>query len=97
MIDPNEENTDENLKIIEYLPPICESFLRYVLDIIILNPLHDIILSYDNNKQNGINPYQSDDRSIDFSKSTDLDKELFSWKCEVEWPCISGIYINTKY
>ncbi|CAA9989020.1 DNA polymerase epsilon, catalytic subunit a, putative [Plasmodium knowlesi strain H] len=44
---PNEENTDENLKIIEYLPPICESFLRYVLDVITLNPLQDIITMYD--------------------------------------------------
>ncbi|CAC9696379.1 DNA polymerase epsilon, catalytic subunit a, putative [Plasmodium sp. DRC-Itaito] len=62
--DPNEENTDENLKIIEYLPPICESFLRYVLDIIILNPLHDIILSYDNKKENGIDSYHSDHQMI---------------------------------
>ncbi|GAW81728.1 DNA polymerase epsilon, catalytic subunit a [Plasmodium gonderi] len=53
---PNEENTDENLKIIEYLPPICESFLRYVLDVITLNPLQDIVALYEkwnhhNNKQ----------------------------------------------
>lgn len=45
---PTEENTDENLKVIEYLPPICESFLRYVLDIVTLNPLYDVIEEYSN-------------------------------------------------
>ncbi|CAD2095637.1 DNA polymerase epsilon catalytic subunit A, putative [Plasmodium vinckei lentum] len=52
---PNEENTDENLKIIEYLPPICESFLRYVLDAITLNPLQDILTLYENKAKLGAN------------------------------------------
>ncbi|SCP04971.1 CPW-WPC family protein [Plasmodium ovale] len=34
--------------------------------------------------------YEGQCRSIDFSKSTSTDKELFAWKCEVEWPCISS-------
>ncbi|KAI4837201.1 CPW-WPC family protein [Plasmodium brasilianum] len=29
-------------------------------------------------------------QSMDFSNSADTDKELFAWKCEVEWPCISS-------
>ncbi|VWU53292.1 CPW-WPC family protein, partial [Hepatocystis sp. ex Piliocolobus tephrosceles] len=29
-------------------------------------------------------------RSIDFSNSKPTDKELFAWKCEVEWPCVSS-------
>ncbi|SBT37586.1 DNA polymerase epsilon, catalytic subunit a, putative [Plasmodium ovale wallikeri] len=57
---PNEENTDENLKIIEYLPPICESFLRYVLDVITLNPLQDIITYYEKNENKNENKNESE-------------------------------------
>ncbi|CRG93880.1 DNA polymerase epsilon, catalytic subunit a, putative [Plasmodium gallinaceum] len=73
---PNEENTDENLKIIEYLPPICESFLRYVLDAITLNPLHDTISLYENNKKS--NDIQNEDLTdVDSIKHKD-EKNYFN-------------------
>ncbi|CAD2095622.1 CPW-WPC family protein [Plasmodium vinckei lentum] len=34
--------------------------------------------------------YEGQCRSIDFSNSKDVDKELFAWKCEVQWPCINS-------
>lgn len=34
--------------------------------------------------------YEGQCRSMDFSNSQPKDKELFAWKCEVEWPCVKS-------
>ncbi|GAW81731.1 Plasmodium falciparum CPW-WPC domain containing protein [Plasmodium gonderi] len=38
--------------------------------------------------------YEGPCRSMDFSNSTNIDKELFAWKCEVEWACINYPKLN---
>ncbi|KYO01997.1 CPW-WPC family protein [Plasmodium gaboni] len=53
-------------------------------------PIDWNVSAYDKNLCIPPEKYEGECRSIDFSKSTHLDKELFSWKCEVEWPCISA-------
>ncbi|EUD68613.1 hypothetical protein C922_01012 [Plasmodium inui San Antonio 1] len=50
-------------------------------------PLGWKVSAYDENLCIPPEPYEGPCRSIDFSNSTNVDKELFAWKCEVEWPC----------
>ncbi|CRG93877.1 CPW-WPC family protein, putative, partial [Plasmodium gallinaceum] len=53
-------------------------------------PLEWKISSYDENLCIPPDTYDGQCRSIDFSNSTSADKELFAWKCEVEWPCVDS-------
>ncbi|ANQ08924.1 Uncharacterized protein PCOAH_00033800 [Plasmodium coatneyi] len=50
-------------------------------------PLGWKVSAYDENLCIPPETYEGPCRSIDFSNSTNVDKELFAWKCEVEWPC----------
>ncbi|CRH00837.1 CPW-WPC family protein, putative [Plasmodium relictum] len=53
-------------------------------------PLGWRISTYDENLCIPPDTYEGLCRSIDFSNSSNTDKELFAWKCEVEWPCVNS-------
>lgn len=46
--------------------------------------------AYDENLCIPPETYEGQCRSIDFSNTTEEEKENFAWRCEVEWPCVSA-------
>lgn len=55
-----------------------------------LCPLNWKRSAYDENLCVPPETYEGQCRSLDFSNTTEKEKESFAWRCEVEWPCISA-------